>query len=99
YHPHPHSFPTRRSSDLLGRHLIFCSVLRRRPGLVGRKHLFRAAKGALQCSTEEVFGMGPRQFRQVGGGVLKRDRVHDGGSIKLRSEEHTSELQSRENLV
>src|SRR5690606_40340843 len=45
-------------------------------------------------------------FRQIGGsvgaavfGTLFADRLTDALADRLRSEEHTSELQSRENLV
>src|SRR5690606_40635709 len=81
-----HSFPTRRSSDLAGR---FARLHRRR-------------------------GQGPGPAQGAGGrsvypGPLAGDDAAMGGFLlqsadsvfpdQLRSEEHTSELQSRENLV
>src|SRR2546430_12642693 len=41
-------------------------------------------------------------FRSTGGGVSQRrghSRAHRAGSLRGRSEEHTSELQSQSNLV
>src|SRR5690606_40322276 len=70
----PHSFPTRRSSDLLPA----------RPGGVGH--------GASGCRTVV------KAARDPGSGAGQPTR--GGAQLPLggRSEEHTSELQSRENL-
>src|SRR5690606_42027660 len=70
YRPHRdlHSFPTRRSSDLLRR------------GRVGRQ----ARHG--------------HALARQGNDAIEVD-LGDGNAAEQRSEEHTSELQSRENLV
>src|SRR5690606_41790097 len=74
----PHSFPTRRSSDLPG----------------GAQHRPRDARRRIR---EREDG------EPAGGPVLqppqRLDAEEDEVRLVLRSEEHTSELQSRENLV
>src|SRR5690606_42009141 len=74
-----HSFPTRRSSDLVQAEQAFHPI-----GDVHRAGLIHGqAQGAPTCVGQHVdvaFGAQP----------------HD---VAIRSEEHTSELQSRENLV
>src|SRR5436309_12193760 len=81
----PHCFPTRRSSDL--------SALRFRKGAGMSAHGFENAV------TERVYRwivdndlVHTRLLGRIGGRDAERDRDE-------RSEEHTSELQSRENLV
>src|SRR5436309_15574943 len=69
-----HSFPTRRSSDLLF--------------LAGLRDLERAVGDALALGGGALGVLAAGE--EVGARVAKRKR---------RSEEHTSELQSRENLV
>src|SRR5690606_41508133 len=66
-----HSFPTRRSSDLLNNRRSF------------------AASGAVGAKLIDLLGI----TRVSGGAELAAHMV------VIRSEEHTSELQSRENLV
>src|SRR5690606_41880012 len=90
--PHPplRSFPTRRSSDLqlaAGKPLILRRGNRRRSDRVRPARASRKAKGGT--------GQQGRTLQYTGSG----DR--DGGVVVagVRSEEHTSELQSRENLV
>src|SRR5690606_39770370 len=95
---HPPSFPTRRSSDLdlplfaitrkLGQPLASAAVsdLRARMGL-----MYDVPNGAPLPSFAPL---GARASR--GTSVWRRDVV---GTSVDRSEEHTSELQSRENLV
>src|SRR5690606_40196102 len=86
---HPHPFPTRRSSDLA----------RSTPGADARpkrEHLraqVRESDG--EPGTVRATGGEPGTVRATGGGsgVMRLARLPD------RSEEHTSELQSRENLV
>src|SRR5690606_41919782 len=97
-HPRaPHSFPTRRSSDLL-QHVDLPRVGPGRPGLLhpdqddlprhlSRRHAHslttdRTMKNALKLELTEA--------RAMAAAALEKAR---------RSEEHTSELQSRENLV
>src|SRR5690606_41592377 len=74
-----HSFPTRRSSDLV---LYW-------PITAGQQPPSAAASEKLN------------RYMRTGGVLLFdiRDRQDIGGAGVLRSEEHTSELQSRENLV
>src|SRR5690606_41465146 len=89
--PHLPAFPTRRSSDLAGR--------------AGTASWFTGQPAGRGCGNSAGAGVGPGQ----GGAAL----MIKGWNIKamvacalllyvltlLRSEEHTSELQSRENLV
>src|SRR5690606_41110052 len=80
-HPDLHSFPTRRSSDL-----VHPAGLYRRSRHRFRQHRHRAVAGRTAAAH-------PRTA--AGAAALRRaDRSRAG-----RSEEHTSELQSRENLV
>src|SRR5690606_39389725 len=90
-----HAFPTRRSSDLGGdvgdedRR-----VHRELDAEVGEVDLQR--RGAVVLVPLEGDGAGEAQHREVGGDL--GDRETEGAALG-RSEEHTSELQSRENLV
>src|SRR5207302_9978083 len=63
--PDLHSFPTRRSSDLLG---------------------LKQEAAAIEAAVKQSV-------------VSKNGTAEIGGTLGTRSEEHTSELQSRENLV
>src|SRR5690606_41297220 len=72
-HRNLHSFPTRRSSDLFGRHWMLPAW----------------AQFLLAMPVQFLLGARPGAHRLPGGPV-------EAGT---RSEEHTSELQSRENLV
>src|SRR5262249_61268174 len=88
-HQHPHSFPTRRSSDLrhhgeLAHHRI-AQVLRRR--------LLRAV--------EQLVAIDDLQHAALVGAVAEIDAValRAGRDRAVRSEEHTSELQSLTNIV
>src|SRR5207302_9168746 len=94
-HPHPHPFPTRRSSDLATQRE------RRSPGPGGRsipvvgicsRGIYRFQECTLRHGRTRIESPGGRRTRQgrQGGGAADERR---------RSEEHTSELQSRENLV
>src|SRR5690606_41726927 len=82
-----HSFPTRRSSDLAGRgrHGEIATGRHRHRPWTGRLH--RRAAGHRGRA-----GHRPRARPADGCGI-------DPGGLGMRSEEHTSELQSRENLV
>src|SRR5690606_41654376 len=73
-HPHLHSFPTRRSSDLA--HQRSCRV---------------------PCQSRCTTASGSWHPASGRGSGRSRSRTH--GCRGTRSEEHTSELQSRENLV
>src|SRR5690606_39517807 len=91
-----HSFPTRRSSDLIspqvdvgGRSLLLRASIpnpddKLRPGLFARVQLELAETQGLVVPESALAPSGDAQYVY---------RVVD------RSEEHTSELQSRENLV
>src|SRR5207244_6357847 len=91
YHQYQHSFPTRRSSDLLNK-------IRRLPvvkegsivvGIITDKDVFRAIMEnqdlLASLSNEDIFRENKPLLRKLGEGV--------------RSEEHTSELQSPDHLV
>src|SRR5690606_39809173 len=86
-HRDTHSFPTRRSSDLE----------RHSPGHERAEAL---SGGTLEMNADGVFG---QAFRSVAAGQFAAnhgaDDAMDVADGQRRSEEHTSELQSRENLV
>src|SRR5207302_9026536 len=92
-HPHPHSFPTRRSSDL-----VIVPLKAGAPLWVGRG---MDAQSAILTTTL------PHEHVRVAEDVLVRERGGQNRTLHEhvlsyaddRSEEHTSELQSRENLV
>src|SRR5690606_40735338 len=81
---HLHSFPTRRSSDLSAGKMLIAGIL---PGLL----------------TTAVFLTGiwllTLRRPELGRTTAKASWAERLVSLKGRSEEHTSELQSRENLV
>src|SRR5690606_41691091 len=87
HHLHHHLIPTRRSSDLFSSQCHCCLQL--------FKTTIRC--GYRQCCTQ--FPPGKKMFRQkqVIAHLLLKNII--GTSLQYRSEEHTSELQSRENLV
>src|SRR5206468_10859829 len=81
-----HSFPTRRSSDL-GKHF-------------GNTALYLRTQRAFFQRIERADRLNPPPRRFLGDGI----ETHRGGGFKrsarsMRSEEHTSELQSRSDLV
>src|SRR5690606_39517383 len=79
-----HSFPTRRSSDLLR---IDDVVLR-------QADVFRGNATGLAVKLDEIGRTERRGGQEVIEGTRRR-----AIALVARSEEHTSELQSRENLV
>src|SRR5690606_40808123 len=95
----PHPFPTRRSSDLRIRHLRGAVAAGAR---LVPAHVLHAAPGV--CPALRVLdGEGERELGAPHGALDLLDRVagDDRGAPakpEVRSEEHTSELQSRENL-
>src|SRR5690606_41313666 len=96
-HPHLHAFPTRRSSDLSFVVFIFHSFQPIVPQLFLCLR-FVETKLALNCPLKSCLLRAPYQWR------FQDSPSHFWGrawwSVLLaRSEEHTSELQSRENLV
>src|SRR5206468_10817061 len=89
--PDIHSFPTRRSSDLTGRHQF------------DERHKILHPKARPPSADADV-GISGNAIRpidghraQAAGGVLEGDSILS--PKLLRSEEHTSELQSRSDLV
>src|SRR5690606_41437079 len=86
-HLYPHSFPTRRSSDL------------RPPRGV---ELLHEPEEPVQRRLQEAVG-GLREGQEAAQRRQAADQRPDGSHLHrhphVRSEEHTSELQSRENLV
>src|SRR5690606_41093650 len=87
--PAPHSFPTRRSSDLFLPPTLMMTL---RPTLPG---LTRPFTRALPPRTTLAFG----SFALVLDFTRIRLAPVSRSAPPGRSEEHTSELQSRENLV
>src|SRR5690606_41189233 len=94
--PHPHSFPTRRSSDLTGGYGRSDS----RDGSVFTWNFialgtyWTAADVAIQHIAKELGGMDKLKGKKIA--LVYHDSPY---GKEPRSEEHTSELQSRENLV
>src|SRR5690606_39668799 len=85
-----HSFPTRRSSDLSRPEVCQLTKL----VASGNSNSPRWTSGFAHGAPRTARRPPPRSPRRPRGGV--RERQEHG---RLRSEEHTSELQSRENLV
>src|SRR5690606_41890264 len=79
----PHSFPTRRSSDLGYSSLGLTVILQDRPGS-------EVSSGQVQRNSATTGS---------GGGGIALNLAGRYFTTRPRSEEHTSELQSRENLV
>src|SRR5690606_42012929 len=79
-----HSFPTRRSSDL--RPAAFCTL----PSMDSRRAAITTPGAKPGCSLAASFARSSAWARALGSA---------SASSRARSEEHTSELQSRENLV
>src|SRR5690606_40975243 len=76
-HPYLHSFPTRRSSDLL----VNC---------------LSTPAPSTRADSYNSSGIWRRPARKI---TIGEPKVHTFRITRVRSEEHTSELQSRENLV
>src|SRR5699024_12684080 len=92
-HRYLHSFPTRRSSDLTGTPMI--------PIYCGGKHkLFRRTTvvfGEPYCPVIAGRRPTPEENHQAAEEILSR--IYAMAEVDGRSEEHTSELQSRFDLV
>src|SRR5690606_41541899 len=84
------SFPTRRSSDLAGavRHVLALLVITH-----ATAHVSEGLRGIERTASHDVDVAADCVAIEIG-----RDRLDDFDD-RDRSEEHTSELQSRENLV
>src|SRR5204862_6205462 len=96
--PHPHSFPTRRSSDLVCA-LLAAGLLAggchdsRRPGPQPRpKPLPKLSFRALDAEQQRLV----RDYQPVSRALTAYEEAYREWR---RSEEHTSELQSRRDLV
>src|SRR5690606_42121956 len=89
-----HSFPTRRSSDLP----VKCTFPGSTRSSLPRKRL--PSRRALPFTIATA--LTAKRYRIDSGGRSERRQEPfelRGETVELRSEEHTSELQSRENLV
>src|SRR5690606_39997831 len=94
-HPHLHSFPTRRSSDLAAHSADLSTHTHRRH--IGAIEQWRSDIGDIKDG-EALYALPATRGAQQGGGdlaIVYSCRMRP----EIRSEEHTSELQSRENLV
>src|SRR5690606_41860335 len=94
-----HSLPTRRSSDLVGDGA-------HRPAVVEDHHRSQQAAAFVQNGGSRILDMNPDPARPLedelhlaAAGVVLGEYLVQGAGDDVRSEEHTSELQSRENLV
>src|SRR5690606_39630720 len=98
HHDIHHSFPTRRSSDLKGIVMIEPQdPISRMPFLLFVLNTFSSYKLVVDRIWKNRFS-----YEAVGNFVYKtseREFEKFAAGLNLRSEEHTSELQSRENLV
>src|SRR5690606_42154379 len=89
-----HSFPTRRSSDLIGTTTVY-HELRDGEGNLLDSCSFTVTVNDAYCNSTFDFYTEPISYVEFAG-------IENTTSAELstpRSEEHTSELQSRENLV
>src|SRR5690606_41632928 len=93
-HLHLHSFPTRRSSDLKSRDFL-------RKVLVESLELFPEASGEDNKGGTVAGSLSHEELEWRLEKFAERIAVNQtlSSSVISRSEEHTSELQSRENLV
>src|SRR5690606_39384169 len=87
-----HSFPTRRSSDLDG---LTQSKPFKKMG-IGSSPTGELFLSNVHCGPERLLGGSEDSYGRSGAkGTFMQERA----GVAARSEEHTSELQSRENLV
>src|SRR5690606_42121405 len=92
-HQHLHSFPTRRSSDLKNEQQQATKALE-------QQNAQQKAQEHQQKAGEKLKELGQSMDKQMQTGS-QESLEEDAKMLRqiLRSEEHTSELQSRENLV
>src|SRR5690606_40127932 len=90
------SFPTRRSSDLSDLYAVFVGNLADR--IAGGGDFVTPWGGTGPQKTRNIEEIQQR-LMSLGYDVEKIDGKVGSNTRKVRSEEHTSELQSRENLV
>src|SRR5690606_41109381 len=91
---HPHSFPTRRSSDL-----VESLVVATGSPPEGSLQFEHAAILAVCTTPVSVAEVAARVSVPLGVAQILVGYLADAGLVRVRSEEHTSELQSREILV
>src|SRR5690606_42149355 len=96
YPPHLHSFPTRRSSDLRNEVLFYALLERHLEEMMPIVYTPTVAEAVQRFSRIYRY---PRGITVSTENIDRVDEVLDNAAIHDRSEEHTSELQSRENLV
>src|SRR5690606_41424478 len=96
---HSHSFPTRRSSDLIhrGEELLRVGSESCRVVALGGGRLTALLGEATEVELDEVGARSVAGQVRQGPDDGNQCRAHEGAA-RRRSEEHTSELQSRENL-
>src|SRR5207248_3803817 len=92
HHPHPDSFPTRRSSDLIRRPEDLAGVAVA-VGLMAGSHY------NVPYRLERYLPLADIKIEPVGGFGRRLDALLKGEVEAARSEEHTSELQSPYDLV
>src|SRR5690606_41485287 len=91
-----HRFPTRRSSDLMAEQGLY---------RWGNQYVTREERERIEAQQKEIQGqldVLARRFDELEGRIREIDvqgEQNDRTLRQLRSEEHTSELQSRENIV
>src|SRR5690606_40874224 len=90
-----HSFPTRRSSDLVVAPDAEFKIVGIRPGEKLHEQMISLEDSYYTYEYGEHFKILPT----INGWASCPKRIKDGKRVTERSEEHTSELQSRENLV
>src|SRR5690606_39621657 len=91
------SFPTRRSSDLMVKNIfVFLSLI---ISMVWSSESGILAYRAKQSLTAGRFAKSYSQLEKALLATRKESDLLAEGRVLMRSEEHTSELQSRENLV
>src|SRR5205823_10651864 len=97
--PHPHSFPTRRSSDL-----DIVKTRGEKVSTVEVESVLHALAGVKQAAVvgvpDDLLGEAVRAYVVLDGNAgLTQEDILRFARTKLRSEEHTSELQSLAYLV
>src|SRR5690606_42061808 len=91
-----HSFPTRRSSDL-GQLAVLQA--NHRSAAIRNAHSIVTASPPAFLPVPKNTDSDSQQAGQLAKGYVEYEMDEEGGYEAARSEEHTSELQSRENLV
>src|SRR5690606_41073828 len=86
-----HSFPTRRSSDLKRTNMAAIDAI----GIEARRVLLEVMMSVAWADRE----IAPEERQAARAAAMSLGLVMPGDTDLTRSEEHTSELQSRENLV